>query len=85
MALSTSFSGQAERPASLVRQDMRVILLGTQGVPQFSAQRLEIGTLVLAGKERLLFHAGRSITTGHDSGGHGSRGRNTGVPDAPAF
>ena len=64
ITLSTVLAGQAEQPASLVRQDMRVILLGTQGGPQFSAQRLGIGTLVVAGHERLLFDAGRGITTG---------------------
>ena len=64
IALSTIVSGHAEQPASPVRQDMRVILLGTQGGPTFNAQRLGIGTLVVAGPERLLFDAGRSITTG---------------------
>jgi ribonuclease Z len=43
---------------------MQVILLGTQGGPTFSAQRLGISTLVLAGSERLLFDAGRGTTTG---------------------
>ena len=43
---------------------LRVILLGTQGGPTFNAQRIGIGTLVTAGPERLLFDAGRSITTG---------------------
>jgi ribonuclease Z len=43
---------------------MRVILLGTQGGPTFSSQRLGISTLVLAGTERLLFDAGRGTTTG---------------------
>lgn len=41
-----------------------VILLGTQAGPTFSAQRLGISTLVLAGSERLLFDAGRGTTTG---------------------
>jgi ribonuclease Z len=43
---------------------MRVILLGTQGGPTFDAQRLGISTLIEAGPERLLFDAGRSLTTG---------------------
>ena len=43
---------------------IRVILLGTQGGPGFDAQRLGISTLVEAGSERLLFDAGRSLTTG---------------------
>ena len=45
-------------------QNMRVILLGTQGGPTFNAQRLGISMLVLAGSERLLFDAGRGATTG---------------------
>lgn len=45
-------------------QKMQVILLGTQGGPTFNAQRLGISTLVLAGPERLLFDAGRGVTTG---------------------
>jgi ribonuclease Z len=43
---------------------LRVVLLGTQGGPTFNAQRLGIGTLVLAGGERLLFDAGRGVTSG---------------------
>jgi ribonuclease Z len=43
---------------------LQVLLLGTAGGPTFNAQRLGIGTLVLAGPEKLLFDAGRSITTG---------------------
>jgi ribonuclease Z len=43
---------------------MRVVLLGTQGGPTFDAQRLGISTLVVAGSERLLFDAGRGVTTG---------------------
>jgi hypothetical protein len=33
IALSTALSSHAEQSGSLVRQDMRVILLGTQGAP----------------------------------------------------
>lgn len=43
---------------------MQVVLLGTLGGPTFSAERLGISTLVLAGSERLLFDAGRGTTTG---------------------
>jgi len=43
---------------------MQVILLGTASGPTFNAQRLGISTLVVAGPERLLFDAGRSLTTG---------------------
>jgi ribonuclease Z len=43
---------------------LRVMLLGTAGGPTFSAQRLGIATLVLAGPERLLFDCGRGLTTG---------------------
>jgi len=43
---------------------IRVILLGTAGGPISDAQRFGISTLVEAGPERLLFDAGRSLTTG---------------------
>jgi ribonuclease Z len=43
---------------------MQVILLGTASGPTFNAQRLGISTLVVAGPEKLLFDAGRSLTTG---------------------
>src|SRR5437762_491271 len=43
---------------------LKVILLGTAGGPTMNAQRLGIGTLVLAGTEKLLFDCGRSVTTG---------------------
>jgi ribonuclease Z len=43
---------------------MQVVLLGTLGGPNFNPQRLGISTLVVAGPERLLFDAGRSVTTG---------------------
>ncbi|HKX27314.1 MAG TPA: MBL fold metallo-hydrolase [Blastocatellia bacterium] len=64
IALSIVLLGNIQQPPSRVGQDLRVILLGTQGGPTFNAQRLGIGTLVIAGQERLLFDAGRSITTG---------------------
>ena len=53
-----------EPPPVSTDADIRVVLLGTAGGPTFSAQRLGIGTLVEAGSERLLFDAGRSVTTG---------------------
>lgn len=62
MSLFVVPSGHAQQDAS--RAGIRVVLLGTQGGPTFSAQRIGIGTLVEAGQERLLFDAGRSITTG---------------------
>lgn len=63
LALPASVGGQlAQSPGG--EQNMRVILLGTQGGPTFNAQRLGISTLVLAGSERLLFDAGRGTTTG---------------------
>jgi ribonuclease Z len=43
---------------------IRVTLLGTASGPTFDAERLGIGTLVDAGPERLLFDAGRGVTTG---------------------
>ena len=44
--------------------NLRVILLGTAAGPTFSAQRLGISTLILAGPEKLLFDCGRGLTTG---------------------
>ena len=44
--------------------NLRVILLGTASGPTFSAQRLGISTLILAGPEKLLFDCGRGLTTG---------------------
>src|SRR5262249_40832551 len=44
--------------------ELKVVLLGTMGGPTFSGERLGISTLVIAGDERLLFDAGRSLTTG---------------------
>jgi ribonuclease Z len=51
-------------PPATADTTIRVVLLGTAGGPTFSAQRLGISTLVEAGPERLLFDAGRSLTTG---------------------
>jgi ribonuclease Z len=62
VVLSTAVSSLGQQPPP--GTGMRIILLGTQGGPTFSAQRIGIGTLVLAGDERLLFDAGRAITTG---------------------
>ena len=64
VALSTVVPGHAWQARPQTAQDIRVILLGTQGGPSFSAERIGIGTLVVAGQERLLFDAGRGITTG---------------------
>jgi ribonuclease Z len=62
IALWLGPTGRAQEAAS--PSVLKVVLLGTQGGPSFSAQRLGIGTLVIAGDERLLFDAGRSVTTG---------------------
>jgi ribonuclease Z len=51
-------------PSSGGEPNMQVILLGTASGPNFNAQRLGISTLVVAGPEKLLFDAGRSLTTG---------------------
>ena len=64
LVLAAVLVGHAQQPATSARQNLRVILLGTQGGPTFHPQRIGIGTLVVAGQERLLFDAGRSITTG---------------------
>ena len=50
--------------SSSSEQGIRVILLGTRSGPGVDPQRLGIATLVLAGSERLLFDAGRGVTTG---------------------
>lgn len=63
LAVPTAAPGQ-QRESSATEPEMRVVLLGTQGGPTFSARRLGIATLVLAGSERLLFDAGRGVTTG---------------------
>jgi ribonuclease Z len=64
LVLPAGLQGQAVQRSGGEQTNMRVILLGTQGGPTFSAQRLGISTLVLAGSERLLFDAGRGTTTG---------------------
>jgi ribonuclease Z len=51
-------------PSSGGDPNMQVILLGTASGPTFNAQRLGISTLVVAGPEKLLFDAGRSLTIG---------------------
>jgi ribonuclease Z len=51
-------------PSSGGDPNMQVILLGTASGPTFNVQRLGISTLVVAGPEKLLFDAGRSLTTG---------------------
>ena len=63
LALPVSIGGQGSQPVG-GEQNMRVVLLGTQGGPTFNPQRLGISTLVQAGSERLLFDAGRGTTTG---------------------
>jgi ribonuclease Z len=56
----------AQTPTSRLDAEngLKVILLGTSGGPTFDAQRLGIGTLVIAGPELLLFDAGRAVSTG---------------------
>jgi len=44
--------------------ELKVVLLGTMAGPTFGGERLGISTLVTAGDERLLFDAGRNLTTG---------------------
>ena len=61
--LSARIDAQTLRTADSDRT-LRVILLGTAGGPTFSAQRLGISTLILAGPEKLLFDCGRGMTTG---------------------
>ncbi|HEY9229279.1 MAG TPA: MBL fold metallo-hydrolase [Gemmatimonadaceae bacterium] len=61
--VTTTSSAQQPTPSGN-EAPLQVILLGTQAGPTFDVQRIGIGTLVIAGQERLLFDAGRSITTG---------------------
>ncbi len=55
---------RSQEPPVSADSNIRVVLLGTAGGPTFNAQRLGIGTLVEAGSEKLLFDAGRGVTTG---------------------
>ncbi|MCM3879971.1 MAG: MBL fold metallo-hydrolase [Vicinamibacterales bacterium] len=66
LLLLTLADARSQSQSSVSSRDpaMRVILLGTAAGPTFDAQRLGISTLVEAGSERLLFDAGRSLTTG---------------------
>jgi len=57
-------NAQTPRGDADTENSLRVILLGTTGGPTFDAQRLGIGTLMVAGPEVLLFDAGRAISTG---------------------
>jgi ribonuclease Z len=57
-------------PGTLLRQEpvpdhsqITVILLGTRSGPAIDPQRTGIGTLVVAGSERLLFDVGRGVPT----------------------
>jgi ribonuclease Z len=57
-------SGRSQEPvATSSDSNLKVILLATAAGPTLSAQRLGISTLVLAGREKLLFDCGRSMTT----------------------
>lgn len=66
LAASASHGGiEAQAPvadASLSR--FQVVLVGTAGGPSINTERHGISTLVLAGREVLLFDAGRDLTTG---------------------
>src|SRR5687767_1278043 len=65
VVLSAGAWGNAQGPPSSGGDpNMQVILLGTASGPNFNAQRFGISTLVVAGREKLLFDAGRSLTTG---------------------
>lgn len=60
----TSLQAVAQDAPAPSDSNLEIILLGTAGGPTFDARRLGISTLVVAGSERLLFDAGRSVTTG---------------------
>ena len=51
-------------PQPAADKALTVILLGTVGGPTFNPERLGISTMVVAGSERLLFDAGRGLSTG---------------------
>jgi ribonuclease BN (tRNA processing enzyme) len=55
--------GSQERTATADDSKIKVILLGTRSGPAIDPQRVGIGTLILAGSERLLFDCGRGIPT----------------------
>ena len=42
---------------------LKVMLLGTRSGPAIDPQRVGIGTLIVAGPERLLFDVGRGVPT----------------------
>src|SRR5262249_20558705 len=62
--VSATAGHQAAGPQPTDTGTLRVLLLGTLAGPSINAQRLGIATLVVAGPEKLLFDAGRSVTTG---------------------
>jgi Metallo-beta-lactamase superfamily len=64
IVLATPYAIGAQAQVAAEGPSMQVILLGTQGGPSFNAQRIGIETLVVAGGQRLLFDAGRAVTTG---------------------
>lgn len=59
LCLPMPMTGHAQ--SSHTEPDMRVVLLGTAGGPVIRADRVGIGTLVLAGDQVLLFDVGRGV------------------------
>jgi ribonuclease Z len=56
-------AGSQESAQTSNDSTLRVMLLGTRGGPAIDPQRSGIGTLIVAGPERLLFDVGRGVPT----------------------
>ena len=59
----TVYAGSQDQTQENNNSALRVILLGTRSGPAIDAQRVGIGTLVVAGPELLLFDCGRGVPT----------------------
>jgi len=57
------YAGSQDQTLKNNDSTLRVILLGTRSGPAIDAQRVGIGTLVVAGPELLLFDCGRGVPT----------------------
>jgi ribonuclease Z len=64
LVIATSATKATQGEPSRGDTAIKVVLLGTAGGPTISPERSGISTLVIAGPERLLFDAGRNLTTG---------------------
>ena len=62
LGLLSNLLQRAGSDADAARSRPKVILLGTRGGPAIEAQRPGIGTLIVAGRETLLFDCGRDMS-----------------------